>query len=138
MKITVKRIDKDYHMEAVNDTGNVVLLDGNPEIGGHNLGARPMQLLLMGIGGCSSIDMISILRKQHQEMDSLEVVVHGDREPGAIPALFTKIHLEFHIGGQVDRKKAERAAALSMEKYCSVAKMLEKTAEITYELIYKS
>jgi putative redox protein len=138
MKVSVKRVDNDFHMEAVNDTGNVVLLDGNPEIGGHNLGARPMQLLLMGLGGCSSIDLISILRKQHQELDSLEVIVDGEREPGAIPAVFTKIHIEFHIGGDVDRNKAQRAAALSMEKYCSVSKMLEKTAEITYEIIYKS
>lgn len=136
MRVSVKRIDADYHMEAVNDTGNVVLLDGNPEIGGHNLGARPMQLILMGLGGCSSIDMISILRKQKQEIDSLEVIVNGEREPGAIPAVFTKIHIEFHIGGDVDRDKAQRAAALSMEKYCSVAKMLEKTAEISYEIIY--
>lgn len=136
MKINIKRIDSDYHMEAVNDTGNIVQMDGNPEIGGHNLGARPMQLLLMGIGGCSAIDIISILRKQKIELNNLEVEVSGEREKGAIPAVFTSIHLVFKLGGIVDRNKAERAAELSMEKYCSVSKMLEKTASITYEIQY--
>lgn len=136
MKVHVKRIDNDFHMEAVNDSGNVVHMDGNPAIGGHNLGARPMQLLLMGVGGCSSIDVISILRKQRIELSSINVEITGDRDPAEVPALFKKIHVIFKLGGleEDQKQKALKAAALSMEKYCSVSKMLENTAEITHEV----
>ncbi len=136
MQIKLSRIDSDYHMEAVNDTGNKVYIDGNPEIGGHNLGARPMQLVLMAAAGCSSIDVISILRKQKIELTSLDVVVDGKRESGGIPNIFTGIHLKYILGGVQDKAKAERAVALSMEKYCSVSIMLEKTAKITWEIEY--
>lgn len=136
MQIKLSRIDQDYHMEAVNDTGNVVHIDGNPEIGGHNLGARPMQLVLMAVASCSSIDVISILRKQKIELTSLDVVVDGKRESGGIPNIFTGIHIKYILGGVTDQSKAERAVSLSMEKYCSVSKMLEKTAEITWEIEY--
>jgi putative redox protein len=136
MQIKLSRIDSDYHMEAINDTGNKVYIDGNPEIGGHNLGARPMQLVLMAAAGCSSIDVISILRKQKIELTSLDVVADGKRESGGIPNIFTGIHLKYILGGIQDKSKAERAVALSMEKYCSVSKMLEKTAEITWEIEY--
>jgi putative redox protein len=136
MQIKLRRIDSDYHMEAVNDTNNTVHIDGNPEIGGHNLGARPMQLILMGLAGCSSIDVISILRKQKIELTSLDVVVDGERESGGIPNIFTGIHIQFHMGGDFDRAKGNRAVELSMEKYCSVTKMLENTAKITWETIY--
>jgi putative redox protein len=136
MQIKLSRIDSDYHMEAINDTGNKVYIDGNPEIGGHNLGARPMQLVLMAAAGCSSIDVISILRKQKIELTSLDVVADGKRESGGIPNIFTGIHLKYILGGIQDKSKAERAVALSMEKYCSVSKMLEKTADITWEIEY--
>jgi putative redox protein len=136
MIVHVKRINNDFHMEATNDTGNTVHMDGNPAIGGHNLGARPMQLLLMGVGGCSSIDVISILRKQRVEPTSIDVEIRGDRNSEEVPSLFKKIHVVFKLGGLADdqKPKAVKAAALSMEKYCSVSKMLENTAEITHEV----
>lgn len=138
MKVHVKRIDDDFHMEATNDTGNVVHMDGNPAIGGHNLGARPMQLLLMGIGGCSSIDVISILRKQRIELASINVEIEGDRDPNDVPSLFKSIHVKFTLGGlsEDQHQKGLKAVALSMEKYCSVSKMLEKSATITHEVIF--
>ncbi|MCH8496729.1 MAG: OsmC family protein [Balneolales bacterium] len=136
MNVKIKRIDNDFHMEAVNDTGNIVHMDGNPAIGGHNLGVRPMQMLLMGVGGCSSIDIISILRKQRVELDSIEIEVNGERDPKEVPALFKKIHLTFILGGVdvSDQSKALKAAQLSMDKYCSVSKMIEAVAEITYDV----
>ena len=77
MKINIKRLNDDYHMEAVNDNGNSLEMDGSPELGGHNLGMRPMQLLLAAVGGCSAIDVIMILKKQRQTITSFEVEVDG-------------------------------------------------------------
>lgn len=90
-----------------------------------------MELILMGLGGCSAIDVISILRKQKQEISDVRIVVDGDRVED-IPAVFSKIRMHFEIDGQLDRNKVERAIQLSVEKYCSVYAMLIKTAEITY------
>ena len=136
MRINVKRIDSDFNFEATNEEGNSVLIDGSAEIGGHNKGMRPMQLLLAAIGGCSAIDIVSILRKQKQEVDSFEIEVDGDREPVGIEgySLFKTIEVNFILKGNIDKEKAERAVKLSMEKYCSVTKTLEPTAKITYKV----
>lgn len=136
MKINLKRIDQDFNIEAVNEEGNSVLIDGSKEIGGHGKGLRPMQLLLAALGGCSTIDIIAILRKQKQELESIEIEVNGDREPVGIEgySLFKTIEVHFKLKGKVDKDKVERAVKLSMEKYCSVAKTLEPTAKITYKI----
>lgn len=136
MRINVKRIDSDFNFEASNEDGNTVLIDGAPAIGGHNKGMRPMQLLLAAIGGCSAIDIVSILRKQKQEVDSFGIEVDGDRDPVGIEgySLFKTIEINFILKGNIDKEKAERAVKLSMEKYCSVTKTLEPTAKITYKV----
>lgn len=134
MKINIKRIDDDFNMEASNEDGNTLLMDGSTEIGGHGKGMRPMQLLLAAVGGCSAIDVILILKKQKQNIESFEIEVDGEREKIEDYSLFRDIVLHFKIKGQVDRDKAERAIKLSMEKYCSVSKTLEPTAKITYKL----
>jgi putative redox protein len=136
MKINLKRIDHDFNIEAVNEEGNSVLIDGSKEIGGHGKGLRPMQLLLAALGGCSTIDIIAILRKQKQELESIEIEVYGDREPVGIEgySLFKTIEVHFKLKGKVDKDKVERAVKLSMEKYCSVTKTLEPTAKITYKI----
>lgn len=136
MKIKLKRIDNDFNMEAKNEDDNVILMDGSKDIGGHGKGMRPMQLLLAALGGCSSIDIISILRKQKQELESLEIEVNGEREPLRKEgyALFQTIEVHFIMKGNVDKDKVERAVKLSMEKYCSVTKTLEPTATITYKI----
>ncbi|MBX9853658.1 MAG: OsmC family protein [Cytophagaceae bacterium] len=126
-----------YHFEASNEGGHTVSLDASPAIGGENKGARPMELLIMGLGGCSGIDVISILKKQKIELESFQIKIDAEREPDAIPSLFKKIHMHFIFKGIADKNKAERAVALSLEKYCSVAKTLENTAEITYELKFE-
>lgn len=132
VKIEINRLNDGFHMEAVNEQGNAVYLDASPDIGGTGLGMRPMQMLLAAMGGCSSIDVINILRKQRQELKDIKVTVTGEREKDAVPSLYTDIHAHFRLYGELDPEKVEKAVALSMEKYCSVAKTLEKTAKITY------
>lgn len=134
MKINIKRLDSDFHMEAVNEDGNTIFMDGAAAIGGHHKGFRPMQLLLAAVGGCSAIDVILILKKQKQEIESFDVEVEGEREKIAEYSLFRDIVLHFKMKGKIDRDKAERAIKLSLEKYCSVSKTLEPTAKITYKL----
>ena len=134
MKINIKRIDADFNMEAVNEDGNTLLMDGAADIGGHGKGMRPMQLLLAAVGGCSAIDVILILKKQKQIIESFEVEVDGEREKIEEYNLFRDICLHFKIKGRVDMDKAERAVKLSIEKYCSVSKTLEPTAKIIYKV----
>jgi len=132
VKIELARVDEDYNLEAVNDSGNKILFDGSPEIGGHNKGMRPMQTLLAAMGGCSAIDVISILRKQREDLKDIKITVTGEREKDKTPSLYNEVHAHFKLFGNIDADKAQKAVSLSMEKYCSVAKTLEKSAKITY------
>jgi len=132
MKIELNRLNNTVHFEAKNEDGNTVSLDGSPNVGGRGLGARPMQLVLMSLAGCSSMDVCSILKKQRQRLENYRVVAEAERNHDKEPAVFKKIHLTFHLEGNLDRQKVERALYLSVRKYCSVAKMLEKSADITY------
>lgn len=134
IKIELNRLNDGYHMAAANEQGNTVHIDASPEIGGTNQGMRPMQLLLSAMGGCSSIDVISILKKQRQPLRDIKVTVTGEREPDAVPSLYTEVHAHFRLYGELDREKAEKAVSLSVEKYCSVAKTLEATAKVTYSV----
>lgn len=133
MKIEIQRKGGLYHMQARNETGNIVEMDGSPAIGGTNQGFRPMQMLLAALGGCSTIDIISILTKQKQQVEDIRITVDGKREPNAEPSLFQDIHVHFTVKGDLSEQKVKRAVDLSMEKYCSVAKTLEKSARITYD-----
>jgi putative redox protein len=133
MKIILKRLNEAVHFEAVNEEGQCVQLDGSEDIGGQGLGMRPMQLVLAALASCSSIDVVVLLKKMRQPLEELQVEVDGQRALDEIPAVFRKIHLKFVLGGSLDEEKVQKAITLSVEKYCSVAKMLEKTAEITWE-----
>lgn len=133
MEIKLKRVNQAVHLEAINEGGNTVQIDGAPKIGGEDKGVRPMELLIMGLGGCSSMDILSILKKQKIEVEDYEVNITADRDSDNVPSLFTNIHVEFILKGQIDPKKADRAVKLSMDKYCSVTKILEKSANITYD-----
>ncbi len=132
MEIKLKRINQNYNLEATGTNGRTVSIDAGPQDGGDDLGVRPMQMMLMGLGGCSSIDVISILKKQRQEVDNYDVVITAEREKDKIPSLFTHIHIKFILTGKIEKEKLEHAINLSIEKYCSVAKILEKTASISY------
>jgi putative redox protein len=132
MKIEINRLNEGYWLEAANDEGNRVHMDASSEIGGGGQGMRPMQMLLAAMGGCSTIDIISILKKQKQELRDIKITVTGEREKGAVPSLFTEVHTHFKLYGNLDEDKVKKAVSLSVEKYCSVAKTLEKTAKVTY------
>ncbi len=110
---------------ATSGSGHTVTLDGPPDHGGRNLGARPMELMLMGLGGCTSYDVMTILKKSRQDVTGCEAVLTAERAD-AIPAVFTKIHVHFIITGR-DLKEAQvkKAIELSAEKYCSASIMLE-------------
>ena len=122
--IELERVNGDYGFEAKDTLGHTIRIDTSPETGGENFGARPMQLLLMGLAGCSGIDVLSILKKQRQDVKGYKMTVKGERESGKEPSLWKDIWVEFHIYGNVDEDKAKRAAELSIEKYCSVAATL--------------
>lgn len=132
MKISLKRLNENYHFETINERGDVVHLDNKSEPDPQ--GASPMELLLMGIAGCSGIDIVMILKKQKIELLDLQMEVEGFRQDGAVPNVFTAIKLIVKLKGDFAPEKAKRAVDLSIDKYCSVAKMLEKTAEISYDV----
>jgi putative redox protein len=133
MEIQIERLDNAFHLRATNESGNTVETDGSPDIGGSNKGMRPMEMLLSSLGACSSIDVINILNKMHQPLQDIKITLQGEREKDAIPSLFTDIHVKFDLYGDLDVDKAKRAVDMSMEKYCSVTKILEKTAKVTWE-----
>ncbi|MBP7809428.1 MAG: OsmC family protein [Bacteroidia bacterium] len=134
MKVIIKRTDDDFAMEAKNEDGNIITMDGPPNLGGHNSGFRPTQLLLAAVGGCSAIDVVMILKKQKQRIDSFEIEVDGEKEAVEEYSLFRNIVIHFKLKGEIELEKAERAVQLSIDKYCSVSKTLEPTAKITYKV----
>ncbi len=138
MQIHIKRLNDAYLMQAQNEAGAVIRLDTAPEHGATETAFRPMQLLLAGIGSCSTIDIIDIMKKQRQELKGIEVTIDGEREKDKVPSLFTTIHLHYTLLGNIDEAKAKIAIDLSLEKYCSVAKTLEKTAVITHSFEIKA
>jgi putative redox protein len=132
MKVTLERVNNRFQFEAIGSAGVPVAIDASPQIGGHNKGARPMELLLMGLGGCSGIDIIEILKKQKQKLELFKIVIEAERIPDQVPSIFKSVHLHFKFGGELNKKFVERAINLSLEKYCSVGAILSKTAEINY------
>lgn len=134
MRVELNRIDDAYNFEAVNEEGKSILLDAGPGIGGKGNGVRPMQTLLMAMGACSGIDVVSILKKQKQHIDGFRMIIDGEREAGKEPSLWKDIHVGFRLSGPMDAAKVSRAVKLSITKYCSVAKTLETRATITYDI----
>jgi len=135
MKVFLERVNSDYLFEVENKNGQRVLLDNSSKTSGKVEGVSPMELLLMGVAGCSAIDIIAILGKQKINPLSLKMEVNGLRKLKEVPALFYQIDIIIYLEGDIDKEKALRAAKLSYEKYCSVSKMLEKTAKINHEVI---
>lgn len=133
IKINLKK-NSGYHFEALNEEGHVVNIDASPDIGGKGKGVRPMQLLLMGLGGCGGIDIVNILNKQKQTIEDFEIFVEGEREKDVTPSLYKKIEIVFALKGKLDEDKVKRAVSLSVDKYCSVKATLDKTAEINYRI----
>ena len=132
MKCRIKWLDQ-MSFVGESGSGHSVVMDGAPEAGGRNLGVRPMEMLLLGLGGCTAFDVVSILHKSRQQMVDCAVEIEAERA-GEIPKVFTKIHLHFIISGkELDQKKVAKEVTLSADKYCSASRMLEKTAAITHD-----
>ena len=133
MKITLNRINDDYLFECTNSLGNTILLDNTSQSEGTK-GVSPMETILMAVAGCSGIDMVSILKKQRQEITKFSAEVEGERIEVDEAKPFKTIMVKFFVDGAIDPKKAERAAALSFEKYCSVSKTMEPNVTVNYEV----
>jgi putative redox protein len=125
-KIEVRLVQRQYGFEATDEAGKTMTMDNSVAGGGGGYGVSPMQSMLMALGGCSGIDIVSILNKQRQPFTSVVLSIEGEREKDKVPALWEKMHVSFQIGGPVERSKAEYAAQLSIEKYCSVAETLRR------------
>jgi putative redox protein len=132
MKARIKWVDG-VTMLAESGSGHAVVMDGPPEHGGHNLGVRPMEMLLMGMGGCTQFDVLLILRRGRHQVSFCEVELEAERADSD-PKVFTRIHAHFRVGGKgLTEHAVERAVKLSAEKYCSASIMLGATAEITHD-----
>jgi putative redox protein len=119
--------------EAETDSGHKFMMDGSPDVGGQNLGPRPMETVLAGTGACSAIDVILILKKARQQVTDCYVDVEADRAT-TDPKVFTRIHFHFVVTGKgLDSAKVARAISLSADVYCSASAMLAKTANITHD-----
>ncbi|MDB3971824.1 MAG: OsmC family protein [Candidatus Thioglobus sp.] len=132
MNTTVKWIDG-MMMVGESASGHAIVMDGPEDLGGKNLGIRPMEMLLLGMGGCTTIDVVSTLKKMREEVRDCRVEILAARADEH-PKVFTKIHLNFIINGSnLDEKKVEKAISLSADKYCSASIMLGKVADITHD-----
>ncbi|MBX3616207.1 OsmC family protein [Nitrosomonas sp.] len=118
---------------AESGSGHSILMDGAPEAGGQNLGPRPMEMMLMGLGGCTTFDVVLILKKSRQDITDCVVEIEAERA-SVDPKVFTRIHLHFIISGHnLNPQTIERAISLSSEKYCSASIMLKQTVTITHD-----
>ncbi len=136
IEINLNRIKGDFGFEAKDANGHTVRMDSSDESGGINFGVRPMQMLLMGLGGCSAIDIVMILKKQRQTIDDFSIKITGEREPGKEPSLWANAKIIFTLKGDIDKEKALRACELSMNKYCSVAETLKRGGtKFTWEVV---
>lgn len=132
MKCRIKWLD---HRAFVGESasGHSVVMDGAADAGGRNLGVRPMEMLLLGLGGCTAFDVVSILEKSRQQISGCEVEIEAERAD-EIPKVFTRIHVHFIVSGRgLDQVKVSKAVSLSADKYCSASRMLEKAATITHD-----
>lgn len=132
MKARVKWVEEAEFL-GESDSGHKITMDGPPEFGGQNKGARPMELLLLGLGGCTAFDVTLILKKSRQPVDDCVVEIEAERAQQN-PKIFTRIHVHFIVAGTgLSEKHVSRAVALSAEKYCSASIMLAKVAQISHD-----
>ena len=132
MNISVNWVDG-LLMVGKSDSGHTITMDGPPESGGENLGVRPMEMLLLGVAGCTMIDVVTTLKKMRQDLSHLETKINAERATDH-PKVFTDIHIQFIVKGKdLDSKKVDKAITLSAEKYCSASIMLGETATITHD-----
>ena len=120
---------------AEGGSGHTLTKDGAPDVGGRNLASRPMEVMLMGLGGCTAIDVVSMLKKQRQDIEGVEVSLVAERADDH-PKVFTEVKLVYTVRGRkLNRALIERAVSLSDEKYCSATAMFKKSADVTHEVV---
>lgn len=129
MELHLKRKNEAFHFEAANPNGHTVHIDSSPQAGGEGKGMRPMELLLAGLASCSAIDIGLILQKQKQEIVDFQISIRAARVE-EVPSIFSEIHIEYILTGNIDRPKIERAISLSIEKYCSAANIISRSATL--------
>jgi putative redox protein len=132
MEINLTRKNNKFNFVAENAVGQTVELDANPAIGGEGKGFRPMEMLLVGLGGCSAIDMINVLNKQKEQLNDLKIKITASRRDDEVPAIFENINIHFDLFGQLNVQKVERALDLTFNKYCSVSNILSRSAKINF------
>ncbi len=132
MEINLIRKSGKFNFEASNANGYTVEMDANPAIGGTGKGFRPMETLLIGLGGCSGIDMVDILTKQKEDLQDISIVVKATRKDEEIPPIFDVIDIQFNLKGNLSAQKVERALQMTFDKYCSVSNILGRSAIINF------
>jgi putative redox protein len=132
MEINLIRKSGLFNFEAENSGGKTVELDANPKIGGEGKGFRPMEMLLVGLGGCSGIDVVNVLTKQKEPLDDIKIKINASRKDEEVPPIFDVIDIHFNLYGKLNEQKVERALALTFEKYCSVSNILGRSATIKF------
>jgi putative redox protein len=132
MEINLIRKNDKFNFEAQNTAGQIVELDAKPEIGGEGKGFRPMEMLLVGLGGCSGIDVVNVLNKQKEPLKDIKININASRRDAEMPPIFDVITVHFDLYGGLNPQKVERALALTFEKYCSVSNILGRSATLKY------
>ncbi len=132
MKITLKRINDAVRFEATNERGHTVLVEGGRNAGGMDEAPAPTELFMMSQAACTAVDIVELLKKMRQPLTHLEIEAEGQRAQDQIPKIFTGIHLHCKIYGNVSHGKADKAIGMSMEKYCTISKMIDQVAKLTY------
>lgn len=132
MQISLKRVDHAVLFEASNSRGHTVRIEGRRDMGGSESAPTPTEYLLMSHAGCTAIDVVELLRKMRQPLVHLELESQGHMEEDRLPKVFTTIHLHYRLFGDIQPEKAEKAISMSIEKYCTVSKMIDSVARITH------
>lgn len=132
MEINLIRKSGKFNFEATNENGFTVELDAKPAIGGEGKGFRPMETLLIGLGGCSGIDMVNVLTKQKEPLTDVKIGIKATRKDEEMPPIFDVINIHFDLYGELSMAKVERALQMTFDKYCSVANILGRSATINF------
>jgi len=132
MEINLVRKSGKFNFEAENESGFKVELDAKKAIGGEGKGFRPMEMLLIGLGGCSGIDMVNVLTKQKEPLDDVKIQIKATRKDEEMPPIFDVIGIHFDLYGALNTQKVERALALTFDKYCSVSNIIGRSATINF------
>lgn len=132
MNINLVRKSGKFNFEAKNESGFTVELDAKAAIGGEGKGFRPMEMLLIGLGGCSGIDMVNVLTKQKEPLDDVKIAISATRKEEEMPPIFDVIDIHFDLFGNLSVQKVERALQMTFDKYCSVSNILGRSATINF------